>query len=497
MGNINAMDNAIDECAGASVSRRDFLGVVGVAGAMGAMSVPVFRASRARADEAAPEAGGQAEAAEPAAAGASVQAGLGVGSLTDEQAMQWLLDEPQVTEDYVEPDGTVIPAVYVRLRNRVNRIGQGIGSNLVGQDNWEFFKDNWSEEEAEHWLNMPMFELFTAEDYATMSDLTEQQALELCDELSGRGLLMRVNRGGIEYFHVIPMAHGLYEFGMGKYNLQWMTNFAKTLGSDYYATMLDCGSPLYRALPVSKDVVRDGELLPYTDWEAMIRRNSIISVSPCQCRLNASIMHGDEPQCDHPLETCIATGEQAQYYIENGVGRQITPDEAIEMIKGFVDLGMVPETMYNKSCDVICNCHGDCCGCLRGIIGIQGQGDAVPNATFYTLEHDEDACIKCGACAERCPLMTITMDEQSGYPVVGPCCVGCGQCVLVCPTSARILAPKDEVPELPSDFIHADFAKSKVRVEKGYIRDFVGPESVVVPEPAPAAASTDEAPASA
>ena len=40
-----------------------------------------------------------------------------------------LLDEPEVTEDLVLPDGTVVDKRYVALRNRLNRMSEGLAND--------------------------------------------------------------------------------------------------------------------------------------------------------------------------------------------------------------------------------------------------------------------------------------------------------------------------------------------------------------------------------
>ena len=37
---------------------------------------------------------------------------------TREEAIEWWHHQPMVTEDYVQPDGKVIPGCYINLRNR-------------------------------------------------------------------------------------------------------------------------------------------------------------------------------------------------------------------------------------------------------------------------------------------------------------------------------------------------------------------------------------------
>ncbi|ERT59230.1 putative ferredoxin [Megasphaera vaginalis (ex Srinivasan et al. 2021)] len=45
-----------------------------------------------------------------------------------------------------------------------------------------------------------------------------------------------------------------------------------------------------------------------------------------------------------------------------------------------------------------------------------------------------DECVKCGACADVCPVSCITEGETK-Y-VVGDACIDCGACESVCPTGA-------------------------------------------------------------
>ena len=48
-----------------------------------------------------------------------------------------------------------------------------------------------------------------------------------------------------------------------------------------------------------------------------------------------------------------------------------------------------------------------------------------------------DACVKCGSCAEQCPVEAIS--EGEGKFVIDPdTCVSCGACADQCPTEALV-----------------------------------------------------------
>ena len=43
----------------------------------------------------------------------------------------------------------------------------------------------------------------------------------------------------------------------------------------------------------------------------------------------------------------------------------------------------------------------------------------------------DDTCVKCGACAEDCPVQCIT--EGKTRFIIGKGCISCGDCYSICP----------------------------------------------------------------
>jgi ferredoxin len=55
---------------------------------------------------------------------------------------------------------------------------------------------------------------------------------------------------------------------------------------------------------------------------------------------------------------------------------------------------------------------------------------------------DEEECIACGACADRCHMDAITVEQTAS---VNPDrCIGCGVCVTDCPTGAMLYKQKEK-----------------------------------------------------
>ena len=460
-------------------SRRSFLkgaGALGIGMGMGMMPVLSLFGLEAKAEEVAAEA--------EKAADEAVKSNFDMNLTANDEVkhsdalVKAVVTESEVTSDVTLSDGTVIPAVYVRMRNRINRIGKGIGS-IPNANSWQMIMYLWSEEDAENYLKMPLHKLFTVGDYAEVTGWDEEKCSEILEDQAHRNLIWRVRRGGLAFFSVMPYINGFWEFGelqrtyagdmaaVAEFDSQGITGVDPN-----GATGFDTTFPLFRTYPISADVCQDGKLEPWQDWRALIKRNKTITVSPCQCRTMWTALGVPYPKDDHPMRTCLSLGEMAEYFIENGIGEQITPDEAIEIVEDIIDKGMVVESICAKNADIICCCHCESCGNLMGWRGVNGEGSAAQFFSAYTLQYDKDVCIKCGLCANICPMHSITMDGEGGTCVMDKACVRCGQCVKVCPVHARILTPTPDYPELPEDYLDCNLYFAKDRMRRGQIVDF-------------------------
>lgn len=382
-----------------------------------------------------------------------------------------VLDEPRVDHDLILPDGTVVDRAYVALRNRLNRMADGLSNDPVATS-YEAIMNLWTVEEARAELEMPSMRWFTAYDYAAESGHDLAWCEEMLSRLAARRLVRETVRGGTRYYCLLAWLYGIWEASVKRYDdefLSWgIYGSDRGTGSQY---------PVMYACPVSAEVVEGGSIVAYRDWEAYIRRQTVACVAPCQCHRANDILHPDDhDDAVNPMEICLTFGEMAEFWIERAGCREVSIDECLGIARNAVfECGLVPQLYFSKNPEVMCFCRSDCCYVLGAVKASGGMTSTMPHMSAYLLKYDAEKCVGCGACVKRCPMGAVSMNAGMRCEH-DKTCVACGQCALVCPAGARTLAAKapDQISILPDDFVESYRWRSEDRMAKGYISDFTG-----------------------
>ena len=69
----------------------------------------------------------------------------------------------------------------------------------------------------------------------------------------------------------------------------------------------------------------------------------------------------------------------------------------------------------------ICNCCGCCCVFLNTK---KKMGLLVISSSNYLAEVEEDNCVGCGTCEERCPMEAITVGDKGTAAINEEVCIG-------------------------------------------------------------------------
>jgi ferredoxin len=192
-------------------------------------------------------------------------------------------------------------------------------------------------------------------------------------------------------------------------------------------SMMD--KPATRIIPVESALEDKNQILHYENVREIVDKAKKLAVTKCTCR----VVDGE---CGLPVEVCVQLNRAADYSIERGTGREIDKAEAMEIMKEAQEAGLVHVTMNSDHTDhFICNCCADCCIGLKYMVE-EGTKAVAPSRFQATI--DEEECIGCEECLERCYFGALSMSEEEEPKAVVDLeqCVGCGLCGVVCPSDA-------------------------------------------------------------
>ncbi|MFX1418850.1 MAG: 4Fe-4S binding protein [Promethearchaeota archaeon] len=171
--------------------------------------------------------------------------------------------------------------------------------------------------------------------------------------------------------------------------------------------------------------------------EELIEKFDEVAVGHCFCRQYQDLLLKPCKQTNL-RENCFTFGKSAKYVVAQGFGRLISKDEAIKILKKSEEDGLVhkawhPHSDISKAETGVCNCCKFCCK----IFDLWRQGTtAMINSTNYLSYIDQDKCIGCGTCMEKCPVDAIEGNTNNKAERNPNWCIGCGLCAHFCPENA-------------------------------------------------------------
>ncbi|HUY00900.1 MAG TPA: 4Fe-4S binding protein [Candidatus Deferrimicrobium sp.] len=328
---------------------------------------------------------------------------------------------------------------YLTLREFLDRFPLGFPQTTAGIE-IKILKRLFTEEEAKIAVLLnPIPE--TAAQIAKRNKMDEKILEKNLESMAKKGLIFRAGHKNKTFYNSAPFMIGLYEYSVKKIDQALAKLFKEYYDIAYLDEMGASNIPGFKVLPIEKTIQPNTVLYPFQKLERSIRESRKIAVTECICR-KESRLTGEG--CDYPIETCLSFGSAAEYYIENGMGREITADEAIEIIIEADKAGLVHAGVNSKHLSNLCNCCPCCCASMKGITKLGHNRHKYLNALFASII-DKEKCIGCGSCIDRCPVEAITLADIAS--VDREKCLGCGLCAGVCPEEAITLAVRKDGEE--------------------------------------------------
>ncbi|PKL18506.1 MAG: 4Fe-4S ferredoxin [Spirochaetae bacterium HGW-Spirochaetae-5] len=337
--------------------------------------------------------------------------------------------------------------IYFKLRDFFNSMPNGFPPSKSGIE-IEILKMIFTEEEAEMFMKLKLsFE--TPEKISKRTGLDMEYLKRILPVMDKKGQVFGVSLGAVSFYKILPYVFGVYEFQLGRMNKRF-AELNEEYGNEVFSEdFFSKTPPLMRAIPIGVEVKDDTKIEPYESVASLIESAKSWGVRDCICKTEKSLL---DKRCDKPLEVCMSFAPVEHAFDNAEVGRAITKEEAYEILKTAEDAGLVHMTSNVKSGQYyICNCCKCCCGPLSKYIAVSKNAAA---KSSYVAVVDNDACISCGVCIDRCQADAI---EMADYAVITDC-LGCGLCVSTCPTNAIKLQKRraediQAVPENESEWM--------------------------------------------
>jgi Fe-S-cluster-containing hydrogenase component 2 len=273
----------------------------------------------------------------------------------------------------------------------------------------------------------------------------------LLDRMAHKGTLLVKEEGGNEkrYSNVGFGAGGTYDFQVDRLTEDLVKDFHQHLEETSVARKRSI-LPL-RTIPVEKSIpLHEKYQVSHYDHVRKIVENAPgpIAVAHCVCRQGKDLIGKRCTQTDL-RETCLMIGpEHAKRYVDMGIGRYITREEALDILTKVQEAGLVLQPENSMQPEAICCCCGDCCALFSRIK--HHPRPAVLYATNHYAEVDPELCTGCETCIDRCQLEALSM--VNGMAKVNlDRCIGCGNCVAICPANAPQLKKKEKETIPPAD----------------------------------------------
>ena len=324
--------------------------------------------------------------------------------------------------------------IYTKLARHLDNLPGGYPATESGIE-LKILRRLFTPEEADIAMRLTL-KPDTVDTIAERSDLHGREIGERLEEMAKKGLIFRSYKDGTVMYSAAQFVVGIWEYHLNDLDPEFVRDVNEYLPHLMKEVWTKTDTKQLRVVPVSKSVVQDVEIASYEDAEELIRAQSKITVQNCICRKEHEVL--GEP-CDYPMEVCMSFGAAAYYYEENKLGRAIEVEEALQILEKGKQAGLVIQPGNAKKSANICMCCGCCCQVLKNMKKLAKPAEEV-HSNYYAVVNEEE-CIACGLCTERCHMDAIEIEETAIINLDR--CIGCGLCIPVCDVDAIHLAAKE------------------------------------------------------
>ena len=273
-----------------------------------------------------------------------------------------------------------------------------------------------TDEQADVGCAMELRKPQTVEQLAKKCGRSVEETGRLAHELADIGTCVFHTENGEDVFELTVFVPGVMEKMVGNRALceahpeipRAFEEYARLRGG-MLAPKMPLGMGPMRVIPIQSAIDGSSHSAPYEEIRTILNKNTLFAVADCSCRRSRRLI-GEG--CGHlEKDMCIQLGEGAEYYIRTGRGRQITREEAFEIIEKAEENGLMHNipNIDNGETHAICNCCGCSCYSIRNAAYFTSPDMIRSN---YVARVNKDNCVACGQCVENCPMNAIKLGQK-------------------------------------------------------------------------------------
>jgi NADPH-dependent glutamate synthase beta subunit-like oxidoreductase/NAD-dependent dihydropyrimidine dehydrogenase PreA subunit len=315
-------------------------------------------------------------------------------------------------------DKGMVKEKVLDLANHISRKKRGSKNEIKATDpEYMILEPVVTEEMAEVALCMNIRKKATAKELAPLCGKSVEETEKLLWDLAVAGVCFVNKIHGIDNYWFDTWVPGIMEMMVNNienvnkhpqiaeaFEAYGRVRGPKTTGA------FPVGVGLMRVIPIEQAIDGETRRASYEEASKYLNENNIFTVSDCSCRTARRVM-GEG--CGHLAEDmCIQMGHAAEYYIRTGRGRQITREEAFEIIKRAEENGLmhqIPNLDGSGKTHAICNCCGCSCLSLRTASMFKNVDMVRSN---YVSHVDKEKCVACGECVTNCPVNALQLGQK-------------------------------------------------------------------------------------
>ena len=300
-------------------------------------------------------------------------------------------------------------------------------------------------------------------------EISLKELEEILDKMVAKGSIMSKKDGGKKYYGNALLMIGMFEFQVNRLTKDFVKDYEDYFIQGWLPEAFRVKAAQMRTIPVEKSIEFEHNVSTYDNITKVVdEAEGPFAILNCVCRQVKDILE-DPCKATDRREVCMASGIMAQLTIDQGRGRAITKEEALEILQKNQEEGLVIQPDNSQIFSFVCSCCSCCCENLSKYILLPNPANVV--IANYYAEVDSDLCTGCGTCVEICPMKAIKLKDDISS-IKRKRCIGCGNCAAKCPSEAISMNKRErQFTPFPSmDVLFDKVMQRKIRLKEQSIK---------------------------